>query len=962
MAKTAKQILITGDVVCDRDFYCGNRFTADSEESRGLVAKITAGGSRLIRELVNVVQKSTDWDVEFGLDVDVDKLPLQYHAYCYWEPELYDPDDKEPPRMVWRGVPPILGYGPKDETSKTSPWKPITPSAEPQIVVIDDAGLTFRHAESKDSWPNFLKKGNHLPWIVLKLSGEIGKGELWKSLTKDKADKLVVIIAADVLRAGSVKISRGMSWEATVEDLIPELQNNIRLSPLLEAAHIIVTFRFDGAIWIQTKKDKKTGLRKIGASRLIFDGKYAEREWESRHGNGNVFGLQTCFTAAVVREVCKWEDLTSAKKKSHPSPDFEGALISGLSACRELRKIGHGFVDDKKGPGFPMEEVAKRIIDPVPKPEADPKGGLKSPPKTPFASATIPTEFRPRGEWQLLGEVQMDQNQPRPHYDFAMALAKKGAGALAMFPVAKFGGLWTVDRAEIESLRAIRHVMEAYKKDDRLDFSQLLLPHALAGQPCKFSPPKKSEKKSNEAVKPLSIGVFGPPGAGKSFGVSEIAKEVLGKNAVIRTFNLSQFNSLEELNGAFHQVRDDVLSGNIPLIFWDEFDSQNYRWLQYLLAPMQDGKFQERDVNHHIGKCIFVFAGAVSPTYETFGPPDYGRLSDAELDVLGLTRKEALRRAQDLAADFTLKKGPDFKTRLACYLNVLGPNQRNLGAHGVNANEKDPADQFFPIRRAFFIRSKFGLKEDDELHIDDGVLKALLEIPEYKAGSRSLEFLCQELKHVGGTCPGRSAVPGRHLLEMHVDSKAFWEICERYQLLLKYQTVLAKWFHEGYRIRSRLMKGKDDVDLYDDLNEDLQSANLAQALRIADNLNLIGLRVAEGDRIEKEDLRKPANKFENEDVIRKMINDNIELLGEAEHNGWMVARMVRGWRYSRFRDDGEKLHPSLIPYRQLDPEQQKFDKQSITGAPAKKPEDVQHGYIDLLKMVGLRIAIIKRSK
>jgi hypothetical protein len=72
--------------------------------------------------------------------------------------------------------------------------------------------------------------------------------------------------------------------------------------------------------------------------------------------------------------------------------------------------------------------------------------------------------------------------------------------------------------------------------------------------------------------------------------------------------------------------------------------------------------------------------------------------------------------------------------------------------------------------------------------------------------------------------------------------------------------------------------------------------------------------------------------------------------------------MVRGWRYSRFRDDGEKLHPSLIPYRQLDPEQQEFDKQSITGAPAKKPEDVQHGYIDLLKMVGLRIAIIKRSK
>jgi len=46
------------------------------------------------------------------------------------------------------------------------------------------------------------------------------------------------------------------------------------------------------------------------------------------------------------------------------------------------------------------------------------------------------------------------------------------------------------------------------------------------------------------------------------------------------------------LNGAFHQVRDLALSGRTPVVFWDEFDSRELLWLQYLLAPMQDGRFQ----------------------------------------------------------------------------------------------------------------------------------------------------------------------------------------------------------------------------------------------------------------------------------------------------------------------------------------------------------------------------------
>ena len=176
-----------------------------------------------------------------------------------------------------------------------------------------------------------------------------------------------------------------------------------------------------------------------------------------------------------------------------------------------------------------------------------------------------------------------------------MAVAVLGPEALERFPVARFGGYQTVDRKEIESLRTIRQLINNYRKEAR---------------------PKT----------PLNLGVFGPPGSGKSYVVIEIAKAVLNiKNEDVLLFNLSQFSEVADLFGAFHQVRDKVLSGVTPLVFWDEFDSQGYRWLQYMLAPMEDGEFQEGQVTHKIGKSIFMFAGATSYTYEKFGPlnPDH---------------------------------------------------------------------------------------------------------------------------------------------------------------------------------------------------------------------------------------------------------------------------------------------------------------------------------------------------
>jgi hypothetical protein len=80
-------------------------------------------------------------------------------------------------------------------------------------------------------------------------------------------------------------------------------------------------------------------------------------------------------------------------------------------------------------------------------------------------------------------------------------------------------------------------------------------------------------------------------------------------------FNLSQLRSVADLQTRFHEVRDVTLRGDLPLVFWDEFDApfggSTLGWLAHFLAPMQDGRFHEGARSHPIGPAIFVFAAAV---------------------------------------------------------------------------------------------------------------------------------------------------------------------------------------------------------------------------------------------------------------------------------------------------------------------------------------------------------------
>jgi hypothetical protein len=548
-------------------------------------------------------------------------------------------------------------------------------------------------------------------WIVLKLSAPAAEGALWEHLVSHHQERLVVVVAARELRQSSARVSAGLSWEDTLASLVAELQPDRALRALTRCRHLIVSFEAEGVAWFDLTSAPDGPAVNGPRVHVVVDAPVIEGE-RSHAIEGKAFGFQSCMTAAVAWQLAQDE------------ADLEAALEGGLAAARDLLEKGHGPATETPS-GFPASRLAHAIAQP------------------PFVYSRLAFGAKPsvvQPGWSLLAEALGTE---RHAFDLASLVLLRGPIALASLPHLRIGKLLTAERLEMESLRTLTQVMRRYQSDD-------------AGK------------------KPLSLAVFGPPGAGKSFAVRELASHIMGAEAAWLEFNLSQFSTTDDLIGAFHQVRDQVLQGKLPVAFFDEFDAHSYRWLASLLAPMQDGRFQDRQLTHTIGKCIFVFAGGTSWTFDTFGPraPSPGDQNESS----------AWR-------EFRLAKGPDFKSRIDGYLNVVGPNRRMLaaspsgpeattwvGGHGL---APDPGDIGYPIRRALMIRSELRCEPQNKLDMDEGLLRALLLVDAYTHGARSLAKIVQPFLVARERRVTRSLTLPDAQLGMHVDTKAFLALCNR---------------------------------------------------------------------------------------------------------------------------------------------------------------------------------------
>ncbi|MBI5249106.1 MAG: toll/interleukin-1 receptor domain-containing protein [Desulfomonile tiedjei] len=258
---------------------------------------------------------------------------------------------------------------------------------------------------------------------------------------------------------------------------------------------------------------------------------------------------------------------------------------------------------------------------------------------------------------------------------------------------------------------------------------------------------------------PLSVAVFGPPNTGQLFCVQQVTLSAILVDYETCVFDLSNFRDLEEFTKALHQVREIGISGKIPLVFWEGFDANHFRWLEFFIPIMSSGSFVDNLKKYQIGNSIFAFISTKFSRFKSF--------TEAPLD--------------DYVSAFDDHKGPDFVSCLRGYLNLIGLNP-SIPEGELSSNQSVSNDTYFVIRRSVWLRHILHRRTPDlfreiegKLVIDiaPGVLNAFFRIQHYKHGLRSMEAIVDMSKLAGKNAYESQSLPSKHQLDLQVDAEEF---------------------------------------------------------------------------------------------------------------------------------------------------------------------------------------------
>lgn len=907
-------IYVTGDTIIDHHIYVKEQEISSGYPETVLVSR--KGGSEMLFELLDKFQPCSIAEIELRIkrlqhkkrnpeliDKDKDKIekeikvlnntktlikklniksefclqesekgkysPKNFNSFLSWQP-YEDKNDKK--KISWR-IDKKIGFGDYFDASKNKvryELKKINPD-DSDYLIIDDAGLEYREIEQV--WKQLLKKDNY-KHIILKMSYPVGKGAIFNKLINEKefAEKLTIITSANELRKSNLKISKGISWEQSLSDLVLEIDKDPSLRNLKKCNNLIVTFSTEGVYYLTGKINNKK-------SRLIFDNQLLENEYIKEHKKGEVVGYQNVFTACYIAGL-QLEDLGKS--------NIELIIEASLSATRKLAETGHVVKVDN--PDFPFEAIYMEIFFPSFK----------------FASSFVPQpEFvTPESfeDWSILKGNYSLEKQTEPLINEAVLHVLDKKKGLINSPQYSVNHFFTVDRKEIEGLRNIKRMVLAYDNN----------------------------KTDN---KPLSIAVFGAPGSGKSFVVKQLEKGMPIDNTSFLEFNLSQFSKPDDIIGALHQVRDEILKGKLPFVFWDEFDSREFMWLQYLLAPMQDGQFQEGQVTHNIGRCIFIFAGGTSYNFERFGykmpiKPEFKKSATIKERETKLTEyKDELVRFEA----FKLRKGPDFKSRLNGYLNVMGPNKefkynKDTGVWDIPNNN----DVFYPIRRAILFNalSKFDSTRND---IDYSLLNAILrnadeesKKPKYKHGARSFEKVVQSIFQDSNGKMSKSNLPPSTLLDSHVDKDDFLKLLDESNEFELTANKIAPFIHQNWMAAGDKKGWKLEYHKeFNYLPSHIKQDNVEAAKRISLILKNAGYEITDNPLFDK------GENFKNEIQKNTKLYEKLAII---EHEGWRIYKESKGWTVGP-RNDDKKIHNCIVDFKDLSVKDQNKDKDAVMNIP-----------------------------
>lgn len=447
-------------------------------------------------------------------------------------------------------------------------------------------------------------------------------------------------------------------------------------------------------------------------------------------------------------------------------------------------------------------------------------------------------------------------------------------GLMDSIPYCRYGSLQSFDRDEIASYRIIDQQIQQYIQ-------------------------------SPDVHKPFSMAVFGPPGSGKSFGIKQLLKSICKNTAIIER-NISQFENYQDLIKVFQDARDANLMGKLPVVIFDEFDSklqnQKLGWLKYFLAPMQDAEFKDGELSHPLGRGIYIFAGGTCNSYKEFCEPvQYPAIKEEYKDV----------------------KLPDFISRLKAQMDVKGINQ---------INDKD---LLYPLRRAKILRSLLlqykNISSDQMIRIDPSVLYALISIPKFKHGARSLEMILQTSLLKDCSTFEKSHLVAEPILDMAVDAQTFYDLMKENKLLIDKVDELARKIHQQYLDDTKESEAnKINRVAWEQLNEEIKESNRLQAMDMIHKLQFFHLDIIP---------------YQEEECIESFDSSLVEKMAMVEHDRWVREKKSLGWTFSKSRDNNKKFHPCLVEWEDLSEEEREKDRSAVRNIP------------NLLKSIGLGVAL-----
>ncbi len=890
-------VLICGDLIIDHHIIKGRRKKAAWKEAVGTKVISTLGGAHLTYSLIKQLGHGDQVDCWYDPELAFNAIRAEHpenQAYAEWEV-----DSDGTIRFCQ-----TLGYGMVNNSTGDLDYERLHKSIEEvkEILLIDDGGLGFRQNSITAELPK-------CKCYILKTNQPLIDGYLWKTLTNwERIARLITLISIPELRKFDIKISKGISWEQTCLDLCHELVSHSLLKKLMASKFLVVSMGAAGSVVI-----KNGDIRKSAEFALAYDPGYMEGEWELKE-NVKGIGQMCAFTAGFTNELMK-RDIRNLEKTG-----IAEIVKSAKTGTLYLREMLNG----KTGWPLSAESVGQK---------AESDSDLATRAESQFSDTFIPSPYWYEQPGQYLKDnlwsIFLDNHdrmkrpaETNPAGEIALlaalAAAKNGIPQLEHSPYLAWRKLFTTDRAEIECLRNIR---------------KLILQHL-----------------EDPVSKPFNLAVFGPPGAGKSFTVKQLSYSLLkkkdfGKRAVLITFNLSQCRDERELIGVFHRVRDAVLQGKIPFVYWDEFDCGNLKWLRCFLAPMEHGEFQAGRNIHPLGKCLFIFAGSSVPEIQYFEPANPGEFDGEESAASDKLTRRRLKIKQRKYEEFEAGKGRDFTSRLDAYLNVPGPNRKRLYDSDLDVwGEEDPSDLMFPLRRALYMRTSLGLKSDEELKMDPGLIMAFLKTGYYKHGARSLSHI---LKHLKSDTPGevsRSELPSDEIMGQHVDFDEFMRIANEHRMDKVPVEDLAKVL---YRARVENTRGQDVQTMmhpdFGNLPEKLRLDHILSAERLLNMMNVLGYKAVRN--------KDPRPSMMAEFKIRFIKDpEELEFLAKEVHRGWTKAVKKAGWRTGAIRNDYYKKDPRLVKFKDL----KASDKEQVRNTIRSIP--------DFFEQLNYKIVRAKRNK